>query len=250
MSGALGVTIKQKDLDTLFLTVPGEELVANTMLQLASVQGQPDAKGNPTFPFQLLFGPVVVGKDQQRWADYQRFDWSIRQLPTINIFEGDVEDKSSDQAWLNGTIKFQVFWPPNQRRSDLMRVQQAFKGIMQNFFSSQYVTVMLDELYYIQRPNQKVNGLNEYGKVMTWTSNIEGLVESELVPVTSVDVKYRIDLRAWYRALDFQYRTKDLPFTKPLSDLTVIGGEYDGIPGTDVTDVEVTIDDEIEVTNP
>jgi hypothetical protein len=106
---------------------------------------------------------------------------------------------------------------------------------------------MLDELYYIQRP-EKVAGLNTLGKQMTWTPNAEGVVESDQVPVTIIEVKYRIDLRAWYRALEFQDRTRDDPFEATLAQLAEIFGEYDGKKADNST--EVVVPDNIKVTNP
>ena len=119
--------------------------------------------------------------------------------------------------------------------------------MVENFFASDFVTPMLDELYYVKRP-AKVYGLNEFGKVLNWSPNTEGLVESELVPVTILDIKYRIDLRAWYRALEFMGRTKADPFSVSLADLTDILGEYDGIDDAGLT--QVVIPDEIAVSNP
>lgn len=248
MSVLNGVTIREADMQKIFLTGPGEAIVASTLLQMSSIQNQFGAA------FTQLFGaftPPVPGKDQtanQRWANYCRFDWSIRQLPAINIYEAETEDKTSSNAWLNGTINFMIFWPPNMRRSDWARVPMAFKGALQNFFESKYVRNMLDELYWIQRP-EKVPGLNEYGKVMTWSPNVEGIVEQESVPVTLINVKYRLDLRAWYRALEFQARTKDDPFLTPLSPLTEIGGDYQGLRDDEET-VEVDIPDQIAVSSP
>lgn len=237
-SPAFGQTIKQKDLDANFLSTPGEDLVPKTLSQLASIPA-----------FIKLFGKYTPSSNQQRWADYQRFDWTVRQLPAINMFEAQTEEKQSDNGYLTGTVSIQVFWPPNQRREDLRQIQTTFKGILENFFASDYVKVMMDELYYIQRP-AKVYGLNEYGKSLTWSPNTEGLVENEMVPVTIVDVRYRIDLRAWYRALEFMNRTKGNPFEATLSDLINVGGEYDGIIGTDTSDVKVIIQDALSVSNP
>lgn len=240
---AFGQQIKQPKLDALFLTGPGEELVPKTLMQMAKIPG-----------FISLFGPykAPTGKpsdEQQRWADYNRFDWSIRQLPAINVFEGQTESKDSDQAFLRGTISFQIYWPPNFRRPDSRRVEAAFKGVLENFFASKYVQTMLDELYYIER-DEKVYGLNEYGKTLSWTPNTEGLIESQAVPVTIVDVNYRIDLRAWYRALEFMNRTKDEPFKENLADLTQIKGEYDGVINQDPEQIEVVLEDQITVQNP
>ena len=238
MSAAFGQQIKQDDIDQSFLTGPGEDLVIKTIQQMASIPG-----------FLTLFGPFDPNDDQQRWADYARADWSLRQLPAINVFEAEAEDKTSDQAWLNGTVSFQIFWPASFRRTDMRRVEVAFKGAMENFFSSKFVTKMLDELYWIQRP-MKVFGLNEYGKVLTWTPNTEGIVEDELVPVTIINARYRIDLRSWYRALEFMDRTKDSPFEQSLDNLNQIVGSYQGVTDPVGDDVVVTIDDNITVTNP
>jgi len=246
-SPAFGVTIKEADIDAAFLTGPAEFLVAKTLLQLSQVKG-----------FVALFGPYKADAsgnkltDQQRWADYQRMDWSIRQLPAINIFESGTENKQSDNAYMTGTVQIQVYWPPNFRRSDLSRVPAAFRGALVNFFSSQYVADMLDELYYIQRP-AKVYGLNEYGKQLAWSPNVEGVVDGELVPVTILDVSYRMDLRAWYRALEYMDRTKADPFDITLTDLVRIYGDFAGVDGSfDGTEstAQVVIQDGINVSNP
>lgn len=243
MSGAFGQVIKEDTLDEIFLSGPGEYLVKNTLMQMAAY------KNSTGFAFQQLFGKYTPGSNQQRWSDYSRMDWSIRQLPAVSVYEAEPEDKTSSNAWLNGTISIMVFWPPSQRRSDLARVPMAFKGVMQNFFESQFVVDMLDELYWIVRP-AKVPGLNEYGKVMTWTPNVEGFVEDQQVPVSLVNVKYRIDLRAWYRWLEFNNRTKLNPINTPLADLTIIGGQYQGVINNDASQVQVTVPDEINVSNP
>jgi len=243
MSGAFGQVIKEQTIDQIYLTGPGEMIVANTLLQMLSI---PNAVGAA---FVQLFGPYQPGNQQQRWSDYSRFDWSIRQLPVINVYEAESQDKTSSNAWVNGTIALMALWPPNQRRSDLARVQMAFNGAVQNFFESQQVTDMLDELYWIQRP-AKVPGLNEYGKIMTWSPNVEGLVEDQMVPVTLINVKYRLDLRAWYRALNYQNRTKPEPYYDSLFNLAVVGGDYVGVIHDDGTGIQVQIPDEIDVTNP
>jgi len=238
MSGAFGQTIKESNIDSTFLSSPGEEIVAKTLMQMA----------NPTSKFTELFGPYKPESQQQRWANYSRYDWSIRQLPVINIYEADIQDKTSSNAWINGTIGIMVLWPPNQRRSDLARVQMAFQGALLNFYESQQVVDMLDEIYWHVRP-AKVLGLNEYGKIMTWTPNVEGFVEDQQVPVTLVNVKYRLDLRAWYRDIEFQDRTQLNPTAATLSDLTDMGGNYAGVPNDEGTEIQLEIPDHITVSN-
>lgn len=253
MSAAFGQQIKQADIDDAFYTGPGESIVAATLMQLNAAPGDP-VKGKPFFPFQELFGPYTAAKpgqnqpDQQRWADYARHDWSVRQLPAISVYEADTEELTSPNGWINGTINLMIHWPPSQRRSDYSRVPSAFKGAMQNFFQSAMVDDMLDELYWVRRP-MKVPGLNEYGKSMTWAPNVEGIIDGNYVPVTLIGVKYRLDLRAWYRELEFQNRTRKTPFQTPLADLTTIAGEYDGDTNAG-PNPQVVIPDKFGVTNP
>jgi hypothetical protein len=236
--------IRQEDIDKEFLTGPGEDLVSKLLLQMSKVPG-----------FIKIFGTYKrqseVKNTEQRWADYQRFDWSLRQLPAICVFESQSENKESDQAFLNGVISIQVFWPANFRRPDSRRVESAMKGAFENFFNSKLVFSMLDELYWIQR-EEKVYGLNQLGKTLTWTPNVEGIVEDQQVPVTIIDVQYRIDLRAWNRALEFMGRTKEEPFDITLEDLKIIGGRnsvgLDSVyQGTDNDGVQIEIPDEIKV---
>lgn len=237
--------IKQATVEEDLLTGPSSTLVSSTLLQMSKIAG-----------FIKIFGKYTVpsGKvtdENQRWADYQRFDWSIRQLPAICVFESDaIEQKDSDEAFLKGMVRIMIVWPPSFRRPDARRVEVAFKGALQNFFSSQYVQSMLDELYYIQRP-EKVPGLNEYGKTMTWTPNTHTIIENEACPVTIVDANYRIDLRSWYRTLEYQGRTRQDPFDVTLAELTTIGtpGEYDGKVKND-SETKVSVPDQITVSNP
>jgi hypothetical protein len=236
MSALFGETIKQKDLDKSFLTGPGEDLVAKTLLALSSIP-----------QFIELFGPYTPGENNQRWADYCRMDWSIRQLPIIQVFESQTEDKDSDNAFLNGNISIQIIWGPNFRRDDFARIPFAMRGILTNFFNSRYVKDMLDELYYIQRPT-KVYGLNKYGAQSSFSPNTELEIENEMVPITVFDAKYRIDLRSWYRALEYMGRTKDDPFEVTLAPLTRVAGEYDGVDDNDVT--QVAVQDGINLNNP
>jgi hypothetical protein len=106
MSGAFGKTIKEQDIENIYLTGPGEMLVANTLMQMANIQNATGAA------FTQLFGPYVPGSNQQRWADYSRFDWNIRQLPVINVFESETQDKTAPNAWINGSISILVLWAP------------------------------------------------------------------------------------------------------------------------------------------
>lgn len=246
MSSYFGQQVNENDLTTAFLEGPGQFIVLRLLQQMAKVK-----------PFADLFGPLTVGPvvegsaldASQRWADYSRQDWSLRQLPVVNLYESGSEDKQSSNAYLTGELTLAVFWPASLRRSDWARVPAAFRGAILNFLESDLVQAMLDEHYSVERP-EKVPGLNELGKNVTWSPVVEGLVESEMVPVTMVSIKYRVDLRSWYRYLEHTDRTKEQPFDKTLSDLTLIRGEYDGIPATDVAAIEAIVEDKINVQSP
>lgn len=214
-------------LDELFLSVPGGDLVDKLIMQMQKVP-----------QLVKLFGPAG---DQGSWANYNRFDWPVRELPAINIFESGGENQTSDNGYLMGTIQIQVFWPSDFRRSDLARVPAFFKGVLENFLSSQYASAMLDELYYVERP-EKVYGLNELGKTLTWSPNVEGITDDLLTAMTIVDLNYRIDLRAWDRALEFMNRTKADPFELTLSDLDQINGEIDGVNDDNLVIIRVPVE--------
>jgi len=220
-----GQQIRQEDVSKDFLTGPGEVLVPALIAAMAKVM-----------PFSDLFGPFTTVKDpNSRWASYPRFDWSLRQLPVINVYEKEPEEKTSSNAWLNGSIGMQVFWPASFRRSDLSRIPRTFSAGLLNFLESDAAFALF----------AAVPELNELGKMVTWTPNVEGLVESELVPVTLCDVKYRVDLRAWYRFLETDSRTKQNPFVRDLADLQVVGGEFDGVTDPAGQDTQAIVTEEI-----
>ena len=225
-----------KEINDHLLTGPGEDLVPKLLMQLSSING-----------FKKLFGEYEPKREDNRWADYQRSDWSIRMLPAINIFEAQTESKESDQAFMTGTIQIQTYWPPAFRRSESRRVELAFKGALENFFESQYAIDMIDELDWHIRPI-KVWALNEIGRTLTWSPNVETIIGTEMCPVTMLNVTYKIDLRAWYRALEFMGRTKENPFENTLNNLQSIGGDYQGLDAD--KNVGIDIPDQWNVSNP
>lgn len=218
--------LDQKSLELSFFSAPGDDLVDKLIMQLQAVP-----------QMVQLFGPA---DGTGSYANYARYDWPTRSLPAMNVLESSSETQTSDNGYLNGTVQIQVYWPSDFRRSDLARVPNYFKGVLENFFSSSYVSDMLDELYYIQRP-MKVYGLNELGKTLTWSPNVEGITDGDLTPMTILDVQYRIDLRAWGRALEYMGRTKENPFAVTLAPLTDLVGEIEGVDDNSGEDIEITI---------
>lgn len=236
MSGAFGQQIDKNAFDSLFLEGPSQFLVPRLLTQLSKVA-----------QMTQMFGPYKgVGVSEQRWADYQRFDWSLRQLPAIQLFESDAETKQAENGFINGTVRMMVIWPASFRRSDLARIPKAFHSAMINFFGSDLSFALLDSQANSDR-TVVVPGLNELGKEIVDQKNVEGVVESELVPVTMIDIRFRIDLRQYYRFLESDNRTKELPFERTLADLKQVFGEYDGLPGNDTSEVETILEQDVTI---
>lgn len=228
-----GIQLRISDLEQDFPHTPGQLLVKRLLEQMAK---QPQ--------FKKLFGKYVSqSAENQRWASYPRFDWSLRELPGICVYEKETEEKTSRNGWLIGKLGIQVFWPAAFRRAELSRIPNIFKGALQSFFESDLCDVLLDPHFGLN-DTTKVPGLNEFGKEISWTPNVEGIVEGEAVPVMIVDIKYRIDLRAWHRFLEYHNITIEKPFEGTLDDLKVIGGEYDGVTD-DPSNVQIKVYDEI-----
>lgn len=243
MSSLVSGAITKKAMDAVFLSSPGDDLINKMFYQMTKIDG-----------FKQLFGEFkntagFKNTDKQRWADYQRMDWSTRELPAINSFNVQNESKEAENGFLSGTIQIQVFWPANFRRSDLTQIPISFKGSLISFFSSKLCSDMLDELYHVKRI-EKVFGLNEFGKSLVWSPLVEGLVADELVPVTILEVPYKIDLRAWKRALEYMGRTNENPFAVTLKDLTGFDSVYQGIHNDKADPIDVDIKQEIKLTNP
>lgn len=225
MNEKYGQRVNEAEIAADFLSGPGQFLVKRTLAQMAKVP-----------PFVAMFGPyrttgsseLAAAAQAQRWSDYARYDWSVRQLPAISVYEAETETKESSSGPMNGTVGIQVFWPANLRRSDLARVPNAFKGAIVNFFESESVTQMLDEHHLIERP-EKVPGLKEFGRSITWSPNVEGIIENTLVPVTMLSVRYRIDMGSWYRYLELDGRSRARPFERQATGPVTIQGEYEGV---------------------
>lgn len=235
MSDSDGVQLRASEFATATFPTPTATLVKRLMETMASIK-----------LFTNLFGPMTAFDfDDQRWSCYARADWSIRDLPAVNIYEGEPEQKTSDNAWLDGSVRIAVYWPPQLRRADYQQFPVLFKGAMQKFFTSKYMYPLLDP-HPTVNVETKVPGLNKFGSEISWTPQIEGAVQDTNVPVTILDVKYRIDLRAWYRYLETQDFTKDDPFEATLHDWIRIQG---GINGTTDGDAKMAVSDGFDIDN-
>jgi hypothetical protein len=219
-----GNQINRQQFATTYGPGPTGTLVRRLLETLAGVK-----LSNGTLFFQQLFGPFKAFDDiNQRWSCYSKFDWSLRQLPAISIYEGDPEIKQSDNGFLDGSLRLMVFWPASMRRPDLQQIPVLFKGAMQNFFTSQWCEGLLDP-YPTLNLATKVPGLNRLGREITWSPNTEGKLGEDTVPVTILDVKYRIDLRRWNDYLVSQGMTPEDPFEVTLAAWAEISATYQGV---------------------
>lgn len=237
---AEGIQLRRKEVVAQFDPSPGQTLVKRTLEAIAAIQC-----------FQDLFGKLK-GFDQaeQRYACYEKFDWSLRALPAVCLFESEPEIKQSDSAFVDGALRMMVFWPASFRRSDKQQIPVAFKGAMQNFFASQFAAALLDPCPGVNTAT-KVPGLNKLGSELTWQPQVEGNIGNEAVPVTVLDVKYRIDLRRWYQFLEEQGYTQADPFTKTAFSLDRIEGEYDGVTAeTPLGDADIVFDEGFNIPEP
>lgn len=218
---AFQTAASEKLMQAEFLEGPGQYLVRRLIAQMAKEKG-----------FVALFGEHKGAEnDSQRWAEYQRFDWAIRQLPAISIYEDGSEVKTADSGWVTGALKLTVHWPPRLHRRFAARLPNTFYAALMQWFRSQAAFQLLDS-----RANEDrsiiVPGLNQLGFEMTDIKQIEGIVDVEAVPVSLIDIRYRLDLRAWDRWLvEEDCREVATPFVKDLGPLETLTNVIQGVPG-------------------
>lgn len=239
---AEGIQLRRKEVVAALDPSPGQTLVKRNLEALAAIPA-----------FQNLFGKLSAkGFDDplQRYACYERFDWSLRQLPALCLYESDVETKGSDSSFLDGAMRMLVIWPASFRRADLQQIPVAFKGAIQNFYASNYTKVLLDPAPGVNTAT-KVPGLNKLGSELTWSPQSETNIESTAVPVTVLDVKYRIDLRRWYQFLEEQGYSRGDPFNKTVFPWARFAGEYDGVtPATAPGEADIVFADGFNLPEP
>lgn len=193
----------------LFLTQPGEFLIREMAAYLRQSKF-----------WAPLFGEYI--------DDYERMDYSIRNLPVMRIYEE--KNRRDFESWyVNGDIKIDIIWPPSIRRPQTQQLPKTIAGAMLQQLSREEFFLAIGE---------KVPGLNELGKVVT-TDMTMGFTygADDIVPLTQITANYRINLQDWQEYLETDFRTKDDPFERTLGDLRSIA-----------TTIQALRDETIEVT--
>ncbi len=215
-----GTQARTEDLEKRSTPTPCKLLVKRLMEEMGKIEF-----------FQKTFGPMREwDRADQRWACYERGDWSMRQMPAIMVFDYGGESQTSLNGWLTGTIRIVALWPAQLRRHDWAEVPKIFKGMVQHFFHSKYCGALLDRIPG-ENLETKVGGLNELGKEISWIPNMAGMVAEERVPATILDIKYRIDLRRFYDYLEDLGYSQEEPFKQTVFPLEYVGATLQGTAG-------------------
>lgn len=163
--------------------------------------------------FKQVFGESVV--------DYDREDFSIRELPALRVYNMDYS-KKQESHYIEGELKVDVILPPLLRREETESVQsQLASALLQQFRRPSFFEAML----------KAVPGLNELGKVFSVDKSLGFQNESmtDECPVTHISLNFRIDLKEWDAYLESQGRTKEDPFDVTLENLRKIASTIQGI---------------------
>ncbi len=202
----------------LFLTGPGEYLVQVFVAEL-----------NKDPSWKKLFGASI--------ADYERMDFSMRELPAMRVHTPHY--KRDFESWYeNGEIIIDVIWPPSIRRGELQKLPATIAAAM---------VQQLSRPEFFQTICDQIPGLNELGKSIDVDMTLGFQWQDEIVPLTRIKANFRILLQEWYDYLNDDYRTKDDPFHRTLSDLKKIVATIEALRSDDPQDVEFTLGVDINV---
>lgn len=198
-----------------FLTGPGEFLVQTMKEELLKIRQWKDF-----------------------WASidtYMRMDYGMRALPALRMYT-EYYTKEWDSWWVNGTIIAEFIWPPNLRRDQLEQYTSTVAAAFLQQFRS---------LEFLENVFKKVPGLNELGKTFTVQKGLGFEWGENIVPLTRIELNFRLDLAVWDEFLESDNRTKDKPFQRTLGDLKRIRTEIEAQEDDGSVNVTVPIDQEI-----
>jgi hypothetical protein len=146
--------------------------------------------------------------------DYDREDYSLRELPACRIYTTDYT-KEQESHYINGNIKMDVIFPADLRRGDTEKYpSRVASAMLQQFRRPPFFAAM----------QLTVPGLNELGKVFRVEKNLtfQNTQMTDECPVVQITLNFRIDQKQWDEYLESQGRTKDDPFDVTLADLEEI----------------------------
>lgn len=177
----------------LFLTGPAEFLCRRIVDQLLA---------DPAW--KILFGDAI--------DPYKRMDYSMRALPAMRVYV-DRYKKEAETWYMNGAVTIDILFPASIRRPELEQLPSTVAAALVQQFRRPTMFAALLEL---------VPGLNELGKMVDVDKSLAFEWGDDMVPLTQINLNFRMNLNAWDDYLESDYRTKDEPFIRTLEDLRQI----------------------------
>jgi hypothetical protein len=178
----------------LFLTGPAEFLCARVAAALLA---------DPVW--KAIFGEFI--------DPYKRMDYAIRNLPALRVYNNSYR-KDAESWFINGQLVLDIILPASIRRKETEQLPDTLaSALLQQFRRPKFFAGL----------TLAVPGLNELGKTVNVDKALAfELSDEELIPLTQIQLNFRMDLREWDRYLEDDYRTTDEPFARPLGDLQSI----------------------------
>lgn len=208
--------IQYQDDRTLFYDGPAEFLVKRVCDQLKLVE-----------QWTRLFG--------DRIDPYQRMDYGVRELPALRIYNLE-SFKEFDSWFITGDLSADIIWPASLRRSELQQIPDTVSAaLLQQFRRPEFFSDLC----------QLVPGLNELGKSFRTNKSMGFEWGDDIVPLTQIQINFRIDLRQWDLYLEETNRTKDSPFEEVLASLDRIVTEIEGLRDNGDTELSVPLDQDV-----
>lgn len=208
--------IEYQDDKTLFYNGPAEFLVRQVCDELKNVE-----------QWERLFG--------DRIDPYQRMDYGIRELPALRIYNLE-SFKEFDSWFITGDLNADIIWPASLRRNELQQIPDTVSAaLLQQFRRPQFFSTLCG----------LVPGLNELGKSFRTNKSMGFEWGEDVVPLTQININFRIDLRQWDLYLEETNRTKDSPFEEVLASLDRIVTVIEGLRDNGDTELNVPLDQDV-----
>lgn len=177
--------------------------------------------------WRKVFGEFIDG--------YKRMDYPMRALPAVRIYNNSFR-KGGESWYIEGDLVADIIFPANLRRRELQQLPDTVSAAMvQQFRAPAWFKTLYD----------KVPGLNELGKIVNVDKSLAFEWGDSLVPLTQIELNFRIDLKVWDLYLESDNRTKDLPFERTLGDLEKIVSKIEALRDDNEKELEVDLDQNI-----
>lgn len=201
---------------SIYLTGPAEFLCHQVAKELSENQ-----------VWRKVFGEFIDG--------YKRMDYPMRALPAMRIYNNSYR-KSFDSWYVEGDLTVDIILPANIRRTDLQQLPDTLSSAMVQQFRIPT---------WFQTLHSKVPGLNELGKIVNVDKSLAFEWGDTLVPLTQIELNFRIDMNAWDNYLETDNRTKASPFERTLGDLERIVSKIEALRDDSEKELEVDLDQNI-----